>query len=270
MKCLVLVCLFFAGTLAQDCGNPKVSPNINLNSYIVGGTLAKAHSYPWLVALYSEDRQICGGSIINERWILTAAHCVASGDPLKVKAGAHSLKGKNVQFIKVGKQIFHEWYPDDDYGNIFNDVAILKLEKPLKFNDNVQPICLPKSGIKLKNGQMFVVAGWGDLKEDAQTGSNVVRQLVVPKISDKVCDSYEFYNGALTRGTEFCCGYAAGGKDSCQGDSGGPLMYKEDGKWIQGGIVSWGFGCARAKKPGIYTNLPRYINWIEKHMADNQ
>jgi len=267
MKCLIILCLFVAASLARECGKPKVSPSIKLNSFIVGGTVAKPHSYPWLVALESGGVQICGASIINERWVLTAAHCVVEFYDLKVKAGAHDLYSNKVQVIKVAKKIYHENYPNSPF-LIYDDVALLKLQKPLKFNDNVQPICLPQSGLKHKDGQMFVVAGWGNLKAGG-SASSVVRQVAVPKISDSVCGSEDYYGLAFNEGREFCCGYAAGGKDSCQGDSGGPLVFKKNGKWIQGGIVSWGYGCAGKQKPGVYTYLPNYISWIKKHMANN-
>jgi len=267
MNCLAILCLLFAATFAQECGNPVIAPNINLNSYIVGGTEAKAHSYPWLVALFSGNYQICGASIINEWWILTAAHCVVEGGYLKIKAGLHNLWHNNAQTRVVEKAIYHEKYPNNGY-DIYNDVALLKLKEPLELNSYVQPICLPKSGLKHKDGQMFVVAGWGSTQEGGY-GSNVVLQVAVPKISDSDCGSWRYYGDAFHAGKEFCCGYRYGGRDSCQGDSGGPLIFKENGVWTQGGIVSWGYGCAGAYHPGVYTYLPNYINWIEENMANN-
>jgi len=270
MHALILLVVNIAVAFAANCGVGQIKPKLS-NSWIVGGKQAKPNSWPWAVAIFNMDydgMQWCGGTIINDRWIVTAAHCIDKHTTYKVGVGMHSLEdmghGKK---IKVVKQIVHEDYPDSDY-EIHDDVALLKLSEKLKFGKYVQPICLPEQGYSFKTAQPFVAVGWGSLEEGGW-GPDKLQQVEIPKMADALCARKDYYGDAFTQGKEICAGIPKGGKDACQGDSGGGLVFKKDGKWFQGGIVSWGYGCARKKKPGLYTNVPRYINWIKEHVAAN-
>jgi len=260
---------FISVAFAAKCGVQEIQPKVNLNNFIVGGDKAVANSWPWAIALYRDGSQICGGTIINERWVVTAAHCMGSSAyRYKVAVGYHRLVlSWTGEMIKVAKTFVHEDYPDSDY-EVHDDIALLKLSKPLKFSKYVQPICLPESGYEFEENQPFVSVGWGTQSEGGM-GSYWLRQVVVPLISDEVCSQRDYYGSALTKGKEFCAGYPKGKKDSCQGDSGGGLVFKKDNTWYQGGIVSWGYGCAKSKKPGLYTYVPRYIEWIQKKIENN-
>merc|ERR1712002_315255 len=162
----------------------------------------------------------------------------------------------------------------DTYAGLYrtaheDDIALLKLAEPIQFNRYVQPICLPDQDYKFEDEQPFVVVGWGRLDQHDINYAEKLHQVVIPLVSDKVCSSKDYYGERFAPGKQICCGYAKGGKDSCQGDSGGGLVFNKNGKWYQGGVVSWGDGCANKNKPGIYTNVPRYVNWIKETISKN-
>jgi len=250
-------------TSGGSCGVQDILPSINLNGYIVGGTEAEPNSWPWAIRLFINGYSGCGGTIINERWVVTAAHCIGRNQRYMVGVGYHTRNSdKNGYNVNVVKTFVHEDY--NPRGRTHDDVALLKLSTPLKFSKYVQPVCLPESGYKFDEEQPFVSVGWGSTKSGGY-GSNELRQVIVPLISDDVCSQWV----RMSKGKEFCAGYAQGGKDSCQGDSGGGVVFKKDNRWYQGGIVSWGYGCAKARAPGLYTYVPRYMDWINKKIANN-
>ena len=157
------------------------------------------------------------------------------------------------QISKVVKIIIHEKYNNH---KVTNDIALLKLETPLKMNDYVQPVELPSLHQPTPGGTKCVVSGWGSLSEDGRDPSKLHR-VDVPTITDEECR--DKYSKSDILDSNLCCG--GGGKDSCQGDSGGPLYCHG----YQAGVVSWGIGCGDPKYPGVYTEVSYYIDWINKH-----
>jgi len=253
------------------CGDAAVSAS----SYIVGGKETTPHSLPWTVGLQkrhgSQYYNFCGGSILSEHYVLTAAHCVKPGDEIYIVAGAHSKKNwenEGGKRYKVEKIINHSQY------NIPNrqaehDISLLKIAGGIKLTTHAMPVCLPPATQKWTPGTDFVVSGWGGLNEGAG-GPDKLHQVTVPFVdSDKCAKMYAkiaFDRPASYWDTAVCAGREEGGKDSCQGDSGGPMVAKLDGKWTQAGVVSWGYGCARAGYPGVYTDVAYHMDWIKENM----
>jgi hypothetical protein len=228
---------------------------------IVGGTEATPHALPYQVSLQGLDgSHFCGGSIIGEDMILTAAHCVegmAKDPSLQVHVGAHNVK------LNVGERIrVTEVYSHKEYPGLSKDVAVLKLSKKIS-DKNAKAVKLADQAFfdaNLKPGVKMTVSGWGTLT----SGGNLPDKLMhveVPYVTNATCNGGEAYNGQV-QDTEMCGGYKAGGKDSCQGDSGGPLVIKQNGEFVQVGVVSWGEGCAAANKYGVYANVAALNPWI--------
>ncbi|XP_070000475.1 transmembrane protease serine 9-like isoform X2 [Penaeus vannamei] len=202
------------------------------NKRIVGGQETGVNEYPWHVgvARRGQTHPFCGASVISPRHVLTAAHCT---EPIH----QHSAYNSNT---------------------LANDIAIIELSSRLQLEDpRVGPVCLPRPGL-LYEGAAAFVTGWGRVSEG---GSQPVKlqEVEVPVISNKECEVS--YPGAVTS-TSLCAGVAEGGMDSCQGDSGGPLVTAGVSGLEQVGVVSWGTGCARPGKPGVYTRVTEYLDWI--------
>ncbi|MEN2495932.1 MAG: hypothetical protein MHMPM18_000510 [Marteilia pararefringens] len=248
---------------SHKCGDPKVA---NRYERIVGGSIAERHSWPWQAALYLDGRLVCGGSIINNRWILTAAHCVYDApDPAswKVILGEYNKDQRENHETKYSvNSIAH--HPNYDPKTINSDIALMQLKQRVKFSKYASPICLPSSSTRLPPaGTKCYVTGWGDTEN---TGSrSKLREVDVALMESDLCSSGDYYGDWLTE-LMFCAGYSEGGKDACQGDSGGPLVCYDsfNGIWMQHGVVSWGLGCADAKKPGVYAKIGALREWIEE------
>jgi len=257
------------------CGKgPKSVPPTTVDSKnrIVGGTEARRGDWPFQVALLNNGRQFCGGSLIDDVHILTAAHCVAhmsSWDVarLSVALQMHTLKPLDSNAIqkKVRRLTRHKAF---DSRTLYNDIAILTMDSPVSFSDAVNPVCLPTLGdTTLFTDRETVVIGWGTLREGG--GQPTSLQQVTVKVQDN-SECKRRYGSNAPGGiidTMICAAYP--GKDSCQGDSGGPLVHQEaaDGKWTQVGIVSWGIGCAQDPYPGVYTRVTSFMKWITANLS---
>ncbi len=232
---------------------------------IVGGTEATANEFPWQILLtYSGLNAYCGGSIIHETWILTAAHCVYGTSPaaLTVVAGIHDRTSDSanpyLQRRSIKSITIHPSYNDStlDY-----DIALIELQSAMTLTTQVVPIQLASSSDSrlYNNGTLLTVSGWGHI---AYGGSAAIklRKVNVPVVSSITCNSA--YGSITDR--MFCAGnVASGGIDSCQGDSGGPIFVNDNGTYKLTGIVSSGNGCAWPGYPGIYTHVVNLRPWIE-------
>lgn len=231
MKWLLLITLPFLS-------HAQITPSI------VGGQQATKTEAPWIVSLQANGfGHFCGGSLISPDTVLTAAHCVSDGAPDYVYIGMYSrLKPGNAEKRLISEVITHPKYSGSSH-----DFAIIKLQS----ESFIKPIELttlePKSGA-------VTVYGWGDTTEGGSMPNNL-RKVLVPMVSRAQC--LKAYPGQIDT-TMICAGEK--GKDSCQGDSGGALIYQ--GKLA--GVVSWGEGCARPGKPGVYSNIALDLVWINK------
>ncbi|XP_023119411.1 trypsin-2-like [Amphiprion ocellaris] len=220
---------------------------------IVGGNECTPHSQPHQVSLNS-GYHFCGGSLVNEYWVVSAAHCYKS--KMDIVLGDHNrwFMDGNEQIIPAAQVIPH---PNYESWLVNNDIMLIKLSQPATINKYVQPVALPTGCATA--GTMCTVSGWG-VTMDSSADSNRLQCLNIPILSDEDCDNS--YPGMITEAM-FCAGYLEGGKDSCQGDSGGPVVC--DGK-LQG-VVSWGFGCAEKNHPGVYAKTCIFTDWLQSTMA---
>lgn len=218
---------------------------------IVGGTEAAPGAWPWAAAMTFRTGtgffQYCGGSLISSQWVLTAAHCqVEVGDT--VILGRHDLRTSAGEEIRVDRVLTHRDY---DAGTQDNDISLVHLAQASSQAAIALGAAVPPPG------EPVTVIGWG-LTREGGSASSVLRQVSMPVVSQGECS--EAY--ALT-GNMICAGFPEGGRDSCQGDSGGPLMARVGDGWAHVGIVSFGEGCARPNRPGVYARTSRYVGWVE-------
>ncbi|XP_045694897.1 transmembrane protease serine 4 isoform X1 [Phyllostomus hastatus] len=234
------------------CGKSLKAPRV------VGGEKASVDSWPWQVSIQYNRQHICGGSILDSHWILTAAHCFRKHlDVSNWKVRVGSDKMGNFPSLPVAKIFVTELnitYPKE------KDIALVKLQYPLTFSGTVRPICLPFSDEELTPATPLWVIGWGFTEPGGGKMSDILLQASVQVIDRTQCNAEDAYQGEVTK-EMLCAGVLEGGVDTCQGDSGGPLMYHSD-LWQVVGIVSWGHGCGGPSTPGVYTKVTAYLNWV--------
>uniref|UniRef100_A0A5F9C3T7 Coagulation factor IX n=1 Tax=Oryctolagus cuniculus TaxID=9986 RepID=A0A5F9C3T7_RABIT len=230
---------------------------------IVGGENAKPGQFPWQVLLNGKVEAFCGGSIINEKWVVTAAHCIKPDDNITVVAGEYNIQEtENTEQKRNVIRIipYHKYNATINKYN--HDIALLELDKPLTLNSYVTPICIANreyTNIFLNFGSGYV-SGWGRVFNRGRQAS-ILQYLRVPFVDRATClrsTKFTIYNNM------FCAGFDVGGKDSCEGDSGGPHVTEVEGTSFLTGIISWGEECAIKGKYGVYTRVSWYVNWIKE------
>ncbi|XP_020714979.1 uncharacterized protein LOC101463243 isoform X5 [Ceratitis capitata] len=235
---------------------------------VVNGSVAKRGHHPWQATIRTRGRggissHWCGAVLISSRHLLTAAHCLA-GYPkgaYLVRMGDHYA---NIAESSEVDSFIENWYVHEkfrDATHMNNDIAVVVLKTPVKFNDYIQPVCLPNKGAALAENRMCTISGWGSIKSGVSTPSNILRAAELPILSDEVCRQKHVYGGSMTEGM-FCAGYMDESVDACDGDSGGPLICHDDDGETLYGIISWGQHCGYANKPGVYVRVEKYVDWI--------
>ncbi|KAJ2947597.1 hypothetical protein O0L34_g17395 [Tuta absoluta] len=259
---------------------------------IVGGYETKKLEFPWMAVLMYNGRFYCGGSLINDLYVLTAAHCTSGfrKERITVRFLEHDRSSANDTKTvdrKVEAIIRHLRYNPGTYDN---DIALLKLDQRVDLSSalkksalrdgeeggeggsteeddvGVRPVCLASPGLSYSNFS-GVVTGWGTTEEGGSV-ANTLQEVYVPIISNADCRK----TGYKQRITDnmLCAGEAEGGRDACQGDSGGPLhiLNATTQQYQEVGVVSWGEGCARPDRPGVYTRVNRYMTWLKSNTRD--
>eukprot|EP00079_Xenopus_tropicalis_P032680 XP_017946451.1 PREDICTED: acrosin-like [Xenopus tropicalis] len=261
-----------------ECGKRPLIKDSQRNSRIVGGVNSQPGAWPWLVSIQAWRGSdygyghFCGGTILNNQWILTAAHCLidykTTFDTIRVVIGARKLSklGSETQIRKVKQLILHEKYLRE--GKHSYDIGLILLDEPIKFNDYTQRACLPSASLNVAQKTNCYVAGWGVLEEKEIAAADILQEAGVFFINKELCNSKEWYNGKVYP-YNLCAGHKEGKIDSCQGDSGGPLMCKRktSNDYIVVGVTSWGIGCARKQRPGIYISTQYFNEWIESKIT---
>ncbi|XP_007899168.1 coagulation factor VII isoform X1 [Callorhinchus milii] len=240
---------------------------------IVGGSAAFRGEFPWQALLTEEGKAICGAVLLNRQWVATAAHCLFKGHIRKPIERLQIIVGEHKQSEEEGSEQRRNLSEAIDHENfnkktIDHDIAVLKLESPIVFDDYAVPICLPEPRFAVRELMQILystVTGWGR-RSEAGLGSNILRKLQIPFVRKSLCSPTTNYN---ITDNMFCAGYKDAFLDSCSGDSGGPLATQYKGTWFLTGIVSWGEGCARQGKYGIYTKVYKFVEWINQHINRN-
>jgi len=260
--------------LLIHCGTADAQTNIHQR--IIGGSAVDISIFPSTVAVLRNNRLgqsdpyyrslSCGGTLIGPTWVLTAAHCLINSDgnpvlpsDISILAGTTDLRAPVTSATSVSNVITHPLY---NIVSSHNDIALVQLSEPapapaIELND-----------VRLPANQQVFIAGWGSdviVKDGIDSRRpSVLHGAIIPTQQATNCARlfgiYRFVNPDI----QICAGYAAGGVDSCNGDSGGPLYsVTTDGYMRLAGITSWGDGCALAEKPGIYTDVTAYRDWID-------
>ncbi|XP_021486965.1 chymotrypsin-C [Meriones unguiculatus] len=250
----------------SSCGDPTFPPS--LSARVVGGEDAVPHSWPWQISLqYLKDdtwRHTCGGSLITNSHVLTAAHCINKSFTYRVGLGKYNLSVEDEEgslYAAVDTIYVHEKW---NSLLLVNDIAIIKLAEPVELSDTIKVACIPEEGSLLPQDYPCYVTGWGRLWTNGPI-AEVLQQGLQPIVSHATCSRPDWWF-IRVRKTMVCAG-GDGVISACNGDSGGPLNCRaEDGSWQVHGIVSFGSGqgCNTLKKPVVFTRVSAYNDWINE------
>ncbi|OBS71786.1 hypothetical protein A6R68_13637, partial [Neotoma lepida] len=231
----------------DDCGKRAVPLIANR---IVSGNPAARGAWPWQVSLQRSNIHQCGGTLIGNMWVVTAAHCFrTNAHPRQWTLSFGTTINPPLMKRDVRRIIMHERYrpPARDH-----DIALVQFSPKVTFSDEVRRICLPEASASFPPNSIFYITGFGALYYTGES-QNELREARVQLISNDVCKQRQVYGNEIKRGM-FCAGYLEGTYDACRGDSGGPLVVKDNkDTWYLLGIVSWGDNCGQKNKPGVYT-----------------
>ncbi|XP_026514082.1 serine protease 33-like [Terrapene carolina triunguis] len=266
---LVLPLLEGAEEFQSTCGQSVAS------SRIVGGQNAQNGAWPWQASIQYKGFHICGGSLITGEWVVSAAHCFNRNLPLtgySVSLGKYQLNIQNANTFTsaVSQVIIHGDYNPSSYAS---DIALAHLSRPLLYTAYILPVCLPDRNDSIANGTLCWVTGWGDVQmSESLPAPRTLQEVQVSLMDAEMCN--DLYSKPITgspgsrpiKDDMVCAGYTRGGKDSCQGDSGGPLVCSQADSWFLIGIVSWGEGCGLPYRPGVYTRVSAYSDWIQQQL----
>ncbi|XP_068600840.1 coagulation factor IXb [Brachionichthys hirsutus] len=253
---------------------PTITEKENTGTRIVGGDAAVPGEIPWQVALMSHSATLqraepfCGGALLSDLWVITAAHCLMQANITKrdffIRVGEHdvcAVEGPERDYVVAEQHVHHMYdYSRSPYNH---DIALLKLSSPVELSNQRRPICLgPRDFTEnlMRESSSSLVSGWGRLRFQGLEATKL-QKLEVPYVDRTLCKKSS--RDHITR-FMFCAGFRTAIKDSCQGDSGGPHATNYKGTWFLTGIVSWGEECAKDGKYGVYTRLSRYYPWISQ------
>ncbi|ELK14881.1 Coagulation factor VII [Pteropus alecto] len=268
-----------APTVDYPCGKIPVLEKRNDSQpqgRIIGGKVCPKGECPWQVALKLNGVLLCGGTLIDTTWVVSAAHCfdrIKSFKNLTAVVGEHDLSEEDgdEQERQVAQVIVPNKYIT---GKTNHDIALLRLSRPVVFTDYVVPLCLPEKAFSertLASIRFSFISGWGQLLERGATALQLMA-IDVPRLMTQDCLEQSTREQTSPKITEnmFCAGYLDGSKDACKGDSGGPHATKFQGTWYLTGVVSWGVGCAAVGHFGVYTRVSQYTEWLHRLVSSKE
>jgi hypothetical protein len=245
-------------------------------SRIVGGSDASPQEAPWFVMILRFNSDVpqwefsgCSGVLLSDRHVLTAGHCAKGRDPANDAVYIHAYQpfwgnpGLDFHFSRVQSYSIN---PNFDNGPNWSDTAIITMKTPLDL-DNFETVDLARPSTPVQDGDIVNVYGFGRLSESSTSSVKTLQSVSMPYISGTSCQ--EYYPSGNVLEDMFCAGDEDGGRDACSGDSGGPLVKQVDGTAVVLGVVSWGEGCGKADKPGVYTSVQYHYDWIRNTVCDD-
>lgn len=256
-------------TLKEMSSDIQQGAVLSEDGRIVGGDLEKVGGSPWTALIRRADGYgFCGGTLVSERWIVSAAHCFhqTQADHITI-GGVDKLRAvKWEQKIKVCKVLIH---PHFHHYTFDSDLALVLLQTPVVLNPTALPACLPDRHLSvslLRKDMMGVVSGWGTTHYLGRS-SRFLRKVALPVVNHRTC---VLSTEQVVTENMFCAGYVDSSRDSCSGDSGGPFVVHFKGVWYLTGVVSWGERCATRGKYGVYTRLGNFLNWMQETMETEE
>ncbi|GFG31760.1 hypothetical protein Cfor_11160, partial [Coptotermes formosanus] len=226
---------------------------------ITNGYVAARGQFPWQVALSIDNSLFCGGSLISNKWILTAAHCTGSSYEVRLGANRLDIQERGSLIVASRHSVVHPCYVKSE---LKDDIAVIRLPHKVRFSTYIRPVKLPRRSQLVNTfvGQRLRVSGWGRYSDSAPNGSTYLLYADLVAINNTKCAKVF---GKYIKSTNLCVA-TSGGTSTCGGDSGGPLVYYAHGVFTQVGIVSFGAadGC-QLGYPAVFTRVTSYLNWIQ-------
>lgn len=239
---------------------------VSTEERIVGGLQTSIVRFPHQISLQLQNVHICGGSILSETIIVTAAHCVAHHNYPELYSVRAGSSFSNFGGIVVPVSAIQQHASFNKPYRLSNDIAMIKLKYTLKFNIFLQPIAIMTEHETIEGNTALYVSGWGAKSHDAPTMSAALRYTMIFSVLHEKCQ--QTYSKIITITNDMiCAGTAQGGRDSCQGDSGGALVSKQNNQLKLVGVVSFGLSCGKSEYPGVYTRVQNYGKWFKETAA---
>lgn len=240
-------------------GAPSTNKRSLSNLKIVDGHDTDIAQHPWQVSLQYLRWHICGGVLIADQWVLTAAHCVNEPITLKnltVRLGS-TLRNSTGKLMNIKKVILH--YHFYVFKKFENDIALVQLDSQAS-GPNIKPIALPSPDLVIPTGAAFTVTGWGSTSERGNASLRL-QELTIPSVNITQCQA-EISQFHISE-NNLCAGFEEGGKGTCVADDGSPAVYKNQVV----GLVSFSAGCARLHSPTVFGRVSKYVTWIQKNIT---
>jgi len=249
------------------CGMPAIA-----HGRVIAGTDAVPHSWPWQILLTKNGRAGCGGTIVAPTWVVTAAHCIhgqtRNPGAFSIKAGKQYMNRREQSEQEVRVQQIIEHPQVNLRRGMDYDIALLKLSRPLQFNREISPACLPSGPAPMGSGSNCYLTGWGKTSSRGQMHSTL-QQAKMPVVSQSTCEALNYRSLRIHVTSRMLCTGDAGRTrvNGCQGDSGGPFVWQVGGRWELHGAVSHGSQyCNSNESYTVFANVNFFKDWIQRYV----